>query len=362
MADGLFTIQIGGASFIISALLSLLLIRLAYRINFGRDELVGIQKNHTGNPSRMGGLAFLLTILFCGLLFSDIFILDDWLFYRLYILSVLPAFFGGLIEDITHKVGNLIRFNLTMLSAFLVYFTIGASIESFGISYIDNIFLQYKVIKILITTIAIAGIANGTNMLDGFNGILLSFAMLCFGAYGYLSWELGDFLLFNICIISLGAVAGVFIFNYPYGKIFAGDSGSYSIGFFLATLAVMLYARHPNQISPIAVGTVLSYPTFEVLFSIGRRRFSRLVKADGRHLHQLVFYFINQQKKDINCSNNNNNNNNKLVVLYLFLLYSLPIITSIIFYDNGFYSMIGFFVFMISYLTIYFSLSRRLAK
>ncbi|MBZ4644097.1 MAG: undecaprenyl-phosphate alpha-N-acetylglucosaminyltransferase [Deferribacteraceae bacterium] len=89
----------------------------------------------------------------------------------------------------------------------------------------------------------------------------------------------------------IGGIAGFFIWNYPFGKIFLGDGGAYFIGFTIAVLSVMLVKNHP-QVSPWFPLLVVIYPVFETVFSIIRRKFYkkyRIDSPDSHHLHQLIY-------------------------------------------------------------------------
>ncbi len=44
----------------------------------------------------------------------------------------------------------------------------------------------------------------------------------------------------------MGALLGLLFWNYPGGRIFLGDGGTYRLGFWLAELAVLLVARNPD--------------------------------------------------------------------------------------------------------------------
>ncbi len=89
----------------------------------------------------------------------------------------------------------------------------------------------------------------------------------------------------------IGGIAGFFIWNYPFGKIFLGDGGAYFIGFTIAVLSVMLVKNHP-QVSPWFPLLAVIYPAFETVFSIIRRKFHKkhhIDSPDSHHLHQLIY-------------------------------------------------------------------------
>ena len=83
--------------------------------------------------------------------------------------------------------------------------------------------------------------------------------------------------------------AGFYLVNWPWGRIFLGDGGSYLGGFIVAWFCVLL--THRNQtVSPFAALLICAHPISETLTSIGRRFMtgSSIGQADNRHLHNLV--------------------------------------------------------------------------
>jgi UDP-GlcNAc:undecaprenyl-phosphate/decaprenyl-phosphate GlcNAc-1-phosphate transferase len=60
------------------------------------------------------------------------------------------------------------------------------------------------------------------------------------------------------------------LMNYPYGRIFLGDLGAYSLGLIVSMLTIILFGRHP-EISPWGAVLILIYPATEVVFSLLRR-------------------------------------------------------------------------------------------
>jgi hypothetical protein len=92
-----------------------------------------------------------------------------------------------------------------------------------------------------------------------------------------------------ISLALVGCVWGFFWVNWPYGKIFLGDGGSYFLGFSLAWVAVMLVERN-SQISAFAALLVCVHPVTEVLFSVYRRKIKELHPGhpDRMHFHSLI--------------------------------------------------------------------------
>ena len=77
----------------------------------------------------------------------------------------------------------------------------------------------------------------------------------------------------SICLVA--SLFGVFLFNFPFGKIFVGDGGAYFIGAVIAAMAVLLPERN-NSVSPYASAIIVIYPFYELMRSFLRRLVERV--------------------------------------------------------------------------------------
>jgi hypothetical protein len=107
--------------------------------------------------------------------------------------------------------------------------------------------------------------------------------------YALIAWQVSDAQLAGVALVLAACVWGFFWVNWPLGKIFLGDGGSYFVGFSLAWVAVMLIERNPS-VSAFAALLVCAHPVTEVLFSIYRRKIKKTNpgRPDRLHLHSLV--------------------------------------------------------------------------
>jgi hypothetical protein len=112
---------------------------------------------------------------------------------------------------------------------------------------------------------------------------------LAFASFALIAYQVGDNQLAAISLILAACVWGFFWVNWPYGKIFLGDGGSYFLGFSLAWVAVMLIERNP-KVSAFAALLICVHPVTEVLFSIYRRKIKELHPGhpDRMHFHSLI--------------------------------------------------------------------------
>lgn len=348
--------QILLAAFVISIICTLLIMRYGHlHAHLSSDsDFSGVQKFHRHAALRIGGLGIMVALLGCGV----------WLLwwrpevgqpFLLLLLASLPAFAGGLVEDVTKRVGVLARLGLTMGAALLGFWLLNAALTRVGIPLVDDL-LRYGVVALLFTAVAVAGVANAINIIDGFNGLAGMVSVMILAALGYVAYVLGDHLLWNVCIASVGAILGFFVWNYPRGLIFMGDGGAYLIGFLIGEVSVLLVARHP-EVSPWFPLLLVIYPVFETLFSIYRKKFLRGMSPgmpDGLHLHMLVFKRLVRWATG-DCPKALARRN-AATSPYLWLLCSLSIIPALLFWRHSGLLIFFTLVFSVGYVWLYRSI------
>ena len=159
-----------------------------------------------------------------------------------------------------------------------------------------------------------------------------------------------DALVVLLCLIFFLSTLGLFLLNFPWGKIFLGDGGAYFQGHCLSWIAILLLARNPD-ITAWAILLIFFWPVVETLFSIYRRVYKNksASTADREHFHQLVFDKIRRLKFFQNSSNFANSFST-LLILPLFLV---PNLLAIIFYNNIENAVITFFSLLCLYIFAY---------
>ncbi len=256
------------------------------------DRHQGIQKIHTDVTPRVGGVS-----IFVGAIFGWYVAPANYfggMFWTLLVASI-PAFFFGFLEDITNRVSVSIRLLATMVCSFLGYALTDFSITDLNV-YVLDWFMQFTLISLLFTAFAVAGVANALNIIDGFNGLASGTVLIISAAFYWISLDVGDRQLSYICILIFSTTLGIFVVNWPLGKLFIGDGGAYFVGFAIAWVAVLLMGRHP-EISAWAPLLVCGYPVLEVIFSM-LRRYRRGLKVgmpDRMHLHSLFMRRVTQR-------------------------------------------------------------------
>jgi UDP-N-acetylmuramyl pentapeptide phosphotransferase/UDP-N-acetylglucosamine-1-phosphate transferase len=339
-------------SFIAAALLTLFLIKHA-KLHAAMDhDLDGVQKVHAHAVPRIGGLGIFLAVVFTGAIATlRTPLIGQGVLLLLLCSSV--AFAGGVVEDFTKSVSPLRRLLLTMGAAVMGYYLLDARIER--IDWIDSTWvLNHAWIALPLTVLAVAGIANAINIIDGFNGLATVVTICMLLSLGYVALQVNDTFVLVGALIVAGAAAGFLVWNYPAGLIFLGDGGAYFLGFMLGELAVLLVMRNP-QVSTWYALLLLIYPVFETLFSAYRRVFLRGQSPgapDGIHLHSLIFRRVvlwAVGRRDARALNLRNS----MTSPYLWLLSLMAVVPATLFWRNSGVLMALCLVFVIGYVWLY---------
>ena len=272
-------------------LASYLLVRYEHLHGYFSNDFAnsGPQKVHAVPTPRIGGVSLVIALLVVSLLLQNVAHRYGTQEYSLLLMAALPAFVVGLAEDVTKKVGVLARLAATMLAAVLGSWLLGATLVRLDVPVLQSV-LAWTPLAIVLTAVAVGGVANAFNIIDGYNGLAAGTAVIASAAMGCVAWWVGDPLVMSAAFAMAGALLGFLAWNWPRSRIFLGDGGAYLVGFWLAELAVILVARNPS-VSAWFPMALLIYPVFETMFSIARRR--KLGHSpgapDASHLHQLVY-------------------------------------------------------------------------
>jgi UDP-N-acetylmuramyl pentapeptide phosphotransferase/UDP-N-acetylglucosamine-1-phosphate transferase len=267
----------------------------------------------------------------------------------MFLLAGLPAFIFGLAEDITKKVSVLNRLLATMASGFVAWWLTDYSLTRVDVWGVDYL-LTFTAISVFFTSFAVGGVANSINIIDGFNGLAATTSTLAFVSFALVAYQVGDIELAAISLVMAACIWGFFWVNWPYGKIFLGDGGSYFIGFSLAWVAVMLIERN-SQVAAFAALLICVHPVTEVLFSIYRRKIKKLNPGhpDRMHFHSL----IKQRYVRRWFSGVSNDGRNSITGLMVGLMTLTAGICANLFYQSVFMPFFAFLAFMMGYVTIY---------
>ena len=124
---------------------------------------------------------------------------------------------------------------------------------------------------------------NSINWLDGSDSIMSGVALIAGLSLFYVSFlpEVNQPAIAILATIFLGIISGFLLFNFPPAKVEAGTSGSYFIGFLLASLAIIAGSKI------ITAMIVLILPLADLIWVILHRwqTGKSIFQKDKNHLH-----------------------------------------------------------------------------
>jgi UDP-N-acetylmuramyl pentapeptide phosphotransferase/UDP-N-acetylglucosamine-1-phosphate transferase len=249
------------------------------------DSTIGVQKFHAEPTPRVGGIGIYLGLLLAWFVVHEKGVRD---ILGIVLVAGLIPLVCGLAEDVTKRVGVMPRLLATMAGGIAAWLLTGVCLNRVDIYGIDWL-MTLTPIAVIFTAFAVGGVANAINIIDGFHGLASGTTMIALVALGAISAEADDPQLAMACFLVAASIAGFWLVNYPWGKLFMGDGGAYFSGFALAWFAVLLPVRNP-EVSVWAGLLVCAYPVIEVIYSIGRRarQHQSPGAADTGHLHSLI--------------------------------------------------------------------------
>lgn len=309
----------------------------------GLTKYNGIQRIHKIETPRFGGIVFITGVL--GFAFSSpsseaINLLKLLLFF------LLPTLFISFKEDLFHNVEPISRLIMLLFSAWLF-----RAFYQGPLPNLDTIFLVNKLTMMpgglfFLLILGMISISNGMNLIDGVNGLCVATSLSSLLTLLFLAYRVADAIIIAIILVLIIFLIPFIFFNYPYGKIFLGDLGAYSLGMLISMLTIILFGKH-SELSPWAALIVVIYPAIEVLFSFMRRLLKGVSTflPDTDHLHLKLFYILKSKSQYKNIAN-------PLVLVFLAFFWTYPLMTIFWIYQDPFLIKIALILFLISYLSV----------
>lgn len=341
-----------GVTFIATWLIS----KLSNALSIGHDSAEGVQKFHVTPTSRLGGIAVFLGLAVSGLIETKNAEFQRYSFW--FLLSAMPVWLAGLSEDLTRRVGPTLRLVMATLSAAWLFCALGVGVIRTDVWLID-LLLEIPGAPLCVTLLVVAGFTHSVNIVDGFHGLACGLAIITLFGIAFMAWKVGDALLLQMCLVSLAAVLGFFVINWPRGTIFLGDAGAYLIGFWVVELGILLAMRNP-KISPMAPVVAGLLPLIETLFSMYRRNLVRNLpvnQPDALHLHTLVYRRL-LFNPELKYSYDHLNAVNSKVALYFWLPGTIFTALSCIFAESTKAQLGLMLIYLIMYNWLYSRLVR----
>jgi phospho-N-acetylmuramoyl-pentapeptide-transferase len=268
-------------------------------------ELAPQSHQKKSNTPTMGGLVFLFSTILATLLCIKL----DNIYAIGGILTIALFGFIGIKDDLAKILGNSNQSGLSkrakivlqtlfaLIISLLIYFSSGVGSELY-LPFLKNSVMKMELFAIVFWILVIVSASNAVNLTDGLDGLATVpsiFSMLTLSIFVYLSGHaiLSNYLLLpkvsgvgEVVIISaalVGALTAFLWYNCYPAELFMGDSGSLSIGAFIAYMAIV----SKNEVLLILIGFVFVLETVSVILQVGsfKTRKKRIFHMAPIHHH-----------------------------------------------------------------------------
>ena len=201
----------------------------------------------------------------------------------------------GLVDDIW-RLGYLAKFAIQILAGIIAYMG-GLRIEV--LTFLPHHSLLQIGLSLPLTVFWVVLVINAINLIDGLDGLAAGVGFLVCLVLLILC-VLGDrFVPATILSAMAGSLLGFLVFNSRPASIFMGDSGSYFIGFVIASVSIMGSFKGQTAASILIPMVALGFPLMDTLWSTLRRFIygQKLFSPDRDHIHhRLMALGLTQQR------------------------------------------------------------------
>jgi len=305
-------------------------------------EFTKVQSFHKKPTLKVGGIFIFFFLFIATLLFKNFF------FLRVLFYMSMPIFFFSILDDLKIKINPFMRLIILFIIIFFCVKTLNLKIYSTQFYLLDNLLNNYNVYSYIFSTLCIVFIINGSNFIDGFNGLLGIHSSIIILILFVINFYFGNLELSFLCILFLICLAVFLTFNFPNSKIFFGNSGSYLIGLILAILVISTSQKTQyHKVYPFFFACLLNYIFFETFFSFFRKivfEKKNPFYPDKNHLHMLVFDYLRTHVK---------------TSLSINFFFSLTMIVALFLFSYPGLLKVLFILQILLYIGIYLSLVRK---
>lgn len=333
-------------SFLYLFVIYLVLNFIVYKFNIFKTKFHNKHQKLVGKESipQIGGFIFLSYVLIHISNFNHTVI-----FFSIFVFII------GFLSDINFLSSPNKRLSLQLIVILFFLYFYEYRINDLRIDIFNNFFTNYY-FKLIFTAFCVLILINGSNFIDGSNGLNLGYFFSILVSINYLI--LIDNINFDIQTIHilLIGISFLLILNF-FNYLYLGDSGAYLISFIVGSILIQIHYNNTN-ISPYFIALLLWYPAFENFFSIIRKKISNSspLDPDINHLHQLIFKFliINKKIKNIYA--------NQLTSVIIVTYNLIILIISIDYINKTNYMILILIVNVVVYLGTYNYLKMKLKK
>ena len=273
---------------LLTTFLILVLRPLAIKVSF--TDAPTTRKIHHGKIPLTGGISIIFATCLTSVVFYETLPLDTII---LLVCAGLSLFLGAVDDKFDLRAST--KLTLQILIALIFIIPTGHVVTSLGspIGILGPV--ELGVFATPFTVIAIVGLKNAFNMVDGCDGLAASLVIISLlGLMSVIPWEGSYPTRQLLLVLSISSLVFLF-FNFSNRKglkAFLGDGGSLCLGFIVAASLVEFSASNMHY-DPSIVLWLTAVPVLDFCTVIVRRKLLKrsMMEADRSHLHHLLMSY-----------------------------------------------------------------------
>jgi UDP-GlcNAc:undecaprenyl-phosphate GlcNAc-1-phosphate transferase len=249
------------------------------------------RKRHAFATPLVGGLAIFVGMLAGWLWLGQRFMGPAQRFDDIVLASACVLVALGALDD-RYQLRVSVRVVVQVVAILTVIATTGTYVHSLGVLHGYELKLGW--LGIPFTVLAVMGLINAFNLMDGIDGLAGCLALVSTGAIALLMAPDMPAPLTVIVLLLAAALYPFLMANLGLlgkkAKVFLGDSGSVVLGYVIAWTLIALSQSTPRHISPGLVLWCVALPVMDTLAVIYRRlkRGVSPFTPDRTHIHHLL--------------------------------------------------------------------------
>lgn len=242
------------------------------------------RSNHTAPTPRSGGGA--IFIAWAGGMIAASLFLGGGAMTAGLVLIAGGVFAFGLVDD-RFELGALTKLG-AQIAAGVTFVLVFGPLETAPLPFAGETALGVWATPL--TVFWIVAFMNAYNFMDGVNGVAAGCGALAFLALSLAAISAGAPFWALAALFGALALCGFLPVNFPSGRLFMGDSGSQSVGFLIAAIAVGAANASGGAVSALYAPALMAPFIVDVAFTLAHRllRGKKIAAAHREHIYQLL--------------------------------------------------------------------------
>ena len=265
---------------------------------FGLMDIPGSEnhKSHSKSIPITGGIVLIITIT-TVVMFGNLW--DNGPIADILVCVLIIGSFG-VADDLLSLSPLLKLLGQLIASTLLIYYGIQVNIFSSSDFILSTGTIFDEILNLICSVFWLVTITNAFNFIDSSDGLSIGIGGVASIFFLFISITTDQILIVHICTLLLGASIGLYFYNAFPARLFLGDCGSQSVGFLLASIAMLYKPVTGIQSSSWFVPILLFYiPLIDITLVIYSRlrRGKKIYKASKDHTyHRLINIGISPQR------------------------------------------------------------------